>query len=393
MPRNTVKGSGASDRERTPINENEVKKNRSERLINKPNNKMDTIENINITKLNEPIKYNRYDKGPFIVIVDKKDLNQYKLSRDLKLNNIKAEVIDQFNKRKAKLIFKLWHEANKLINNELLNNDYKCFIPEMYVHTVGIIRGLPLDITTREIENNYSCSENLVKAERMTKWNFEKKQSEEIEMVKLTFRSRELPEKIKIYEIYSKIDYYVPNPIFCTNCLNFGHKQKFCAGRTRCNICANFSEEILEDESKKPHECENKPICKHCGPGHKTNDPKSCNERKRQRKISRYMVMNKIPYIEALKQFNKEKPKTFLSDINFPNPIWITNQSENTNENLEKLNKQIDTLKNEKNYLISFFNKIQQMIIHSSPNNVSNDIILNDIGIECNEIINILQKN
>lgn len=391
MGRNNKNNRGnSSQRDRTPINEIDLKKARIE------NNIQSNIEKQNFTVIRKDnLKYNRTDKGPFHVIVEKQDLNLYKLSKELKLNRIDVELLDQINKRKAKLTFKIWHEANKLIDNELLKkNEYKCFIPEMYVHTVGVVRGLPIDITKEEIIENYQCSELLVSVERITRWLFDQNRSEDTETIKLTFRSRVLPEKIKIFDILSKIDYYIPNPIFCGKCLNFGHKKKFCQGQERCKVCSHASVDILEDQTEKPHECENISSCKHCGPGHKTNDTRLCHERKRQRKINRYMVINKVSYVEALKQFPKIKPKiTFPNpDHNhFPNPTWNTNNVDQADK-IEKLTEQKESLEEELSTLISFFKKIQQLVLHGSPHNASNDIILNDIGNECQIIIKKLKN-
>lgn len=336
------------------------------------------------------IKYIRTDKGPFFVIVEKQDMNLYKLSKELKtINIINIVNIEIINKRKAKILFKTWYDANKIINNEfLMKNEYSCFIPEMYVNTVGVIRGLPLDITIDDIRLNHECTEQLIHAERITRWNASEKRAESTETIKLTFRSKNLPDKIKIYDILSKLDYYVPNPIFCVKCLNYGHKQKYCKGVERCNTCAANLPNDLQKEEGQIHTCDNIANCKHCGPGHKSNDYKLCNERKRQIKINKYMVVEKVSYIESVKHFFKQKNISH-SHQNFPNPVWNVNKDEDP-QKVNKLNHQINHLENELQKFVSFFKNVQQMIaqgVSSGSAKVSNDLILFDIGAECQKII------
>lgn len=330
------------------------------------------------------LKYNRYDKGPFIVIAEKENMNVYKLSRDLKINGfMNIEEIDQINQRKSRIKFKYWYDANKMLSNELL--EYKTFVPEMFIFTVGVVRGIPLDIDTNDILMNSNIN-SLVKVERITRWIVETKTSKATETVKLTFRLTTLPDKIKIYNINSKLDYFIPSPIFCTNCLNYGHKKKFCKGLARCDVCSSPSVDPL---TKENHICENNNICKHCGPGHKSNDFDKCSERKKQKKINRYIAVHKLSYFEASKLF-KRNVMRIPSDEDFPNPKWKTPDKNLFSDELLKKNEDIANLRTDLKELVDFINNIQQMI-SSSSNSSSNDIILYEIGMKCNTINNKLK--
>lgn len=361
-----------------------------------PDKNNENMTQSEIASQNKPtgskLKYNRYDKGPYIIITEKRDINVYKLSKDLKTIGITNVMeIDQINKRKARISFNYWYDANKMIENDcLVQKEYSSFIPEMFVYTVGVVRGIPLDISIKDITDNHECSLALVKVERITRWVNESQTTEDTESVKLTFRAKTIPDKIKIFNINSKIDYFVPNPIFCTKCHNYGHKFKFCKGLGRCKVCAELLPNSLEVENGNTHDCSQEINCKHCGPGHKTNDLALCNERKRQRKINRYMVVHKLSYIEANKKLAKPI-SNIPTDEDFPTPVWgKTNTPKNPSQNKSQLNiatKTVDDvntlkLRTELDEYKQLLDSIQQMISNGSGA-ASNDMILYEIGVQC----------
>lgn len=54
----------------------------------------------------------------------------------------------------------------------------------------------------------------------------------------LTFNSTILPSHIKFGFIHLNVDLYIPSPMKCKNCFQFGHSKKKCSRDRRCMLCS-----------------------------------------------------------------------------------------------------------------------------------------------------------
>lgn len=54
----------------------------------------------------------------------------------------------------------------------------------------------------------------------------------------LTFKSSQLPEKIKFGFHSCIVTRYIPSPMKCKNCFRYGHSKKFCTRETLCVLCS-----------------------------------------------------------------------------------------------------------------------------------------------------------
>lgn len=315
-------------------------------------------------------KYERNDKGPFVVIIEKKNINSFIIGREMKKNNYENIInISQISKNKIRVENKYWYECNKMIEDIRLKNEgFLISIPQMYLYTYGIARGIPLDFDNKEIEENLDKNTQVVEFQRLTKYDENKKERIPSENIKFKFRGS-LPNMIKIFNISLKIQFFIPNPIFCRNCLNYGHTAKYCKGKSRCTKCAQELKETNDHES-----C-NKKNCKFCGDGHETNN-KNCTERNRQKIIKTIMTKEKKTYNE-IKDLLKLKPNKLDDYTQFPNLIQKNNNTNNETIKIMNENKRLLEEINNINIKLNKIKGILSNITHGQPGD--NDVAITEI--------------
>lgn len=324
-------------------------------------------------QIDKKITYDQKDVGPYVVIATKKNAKPFHLSKLLKKMFLKNFSIDQLNNSRLKIIFKDYMEANKLINHPLISTEYVLVIPHMNIFTIGMLRGVPLDMNETEILNNVESEIRIFNVERMSKWDNVNKIKIPTENIKIRFRATKIPESIKIYNINMKVIYFIPQPLFCINCQNYGHHKANCKGTARCKICSE--PEVVDDI---PHTCKGLEKCKYCGDGHTTNKFKECTEREKQFNIKKIMTLKKIDYKTAIKHLYSSIPIKNMD--NFPPLSW-----ENHNQvKLQEMEKQINILKIENGKNNTTLNEIKQLFSNVANDKLNNDVILIKIG----EILN-----
>lgn len=252
--------------------------------------------------------YKPSDKQPFYVNVHDKqgDIDPFDLG--MKLKQFKIEKIDSIKKisiNKVRVTLNDWKNANKMIklNDFAAMEKYELFIPSSYVLTEGIVRNIPTYLSIDEIRQNIKSSAVVTDVYRLNYWNFTSKQSLPSTTVKITFRSSKVPDEVYIYYVATKVATFIPKPLFCQNCLSYGHFKKYCkVTYSLCKTCTG----VTHDENIS---CEKK--CKQCplpdNKSHQSYD-KSCPEFKRQFKIKETMTVNKITFNEAKLKIQRENP-------------------------------------------------------------------------------------
>lgn len=129
----------------------------------------------------------------------------------------------------------------------------------------------------------------------MQRWDHVQQIAIPCNKLKLTVRATTLPRKIKLYGANMRYGYFIPSPIIYKNCLRYGHVEKICKAKKVCENCA----EVHDLEEK----CKNAIKCKSCKENHKIKDP-ICKERKKQRDIKKIMVVKRLPYHLAMKEYH-----------------------------------------------------------------------------------------
>lgn len=111
----------------------------------------------------------------------------------------------------------------------------------------------------------------------------------------LTFAMPTLPRKIKAGFLMLDVDTYIPNPLRCFKCQEFGHHQSNCKRQSICPKCSLTSHG--EEPCSGPMKC---PNCLGDHPAYATVCPKWQEEKS----ICRTKVINNISFPEARKQVN-----------------------------------------------------------------------------------------
>lgn len=324
----------------------------------------------------EKNKYNSTDKGPFIIFLEKENISMIKTGRDLNIIKIKhIKNISKINKNKIKIELHKYEEANRILDNMFLQQarKIKTYIPKFCTETKIIIHDIPSDIDIDDYKNNLYCKHKIIEVQKMQRWNNNEKKLEDMNKLLVTVRANTLPDEMKIWDINLNYDYFIPKPMFCKNCLNYGHTKNHCKGKTRCPNCS---------DTEHNGECIIKIKCMHCKNNHKTGFFK-CPERKKQFDIKKIMTKQKITYYQAKQQWENNN-QNYIKD-NYTSNKNPTTYAEVLNEeyNIEDMN----TVKEENKKNKNLIDKIKQIISNvNNQDNSANDLLLI-------EIISILNNN
>lgn len=278
----------------------------------------DSDENIDIeidtscdvNKISDP-KYELYkptDKQPYHVNAEfKNDTNALELGKLLHKYQIKSITrIDTLSKLKARITLTDWKQANKMMKLDGYE-DLKPFvltIPSTYVHSEGIIRDVPINFTDEEIRKYSKSSAPITSCVRLTYWNHATQKAIPSTTIKVTFRANKVPEEVYCYYTVFKVAPYIQKPLFCRNCLSYGHFKKYCKSQQlSCKTCTEPAHDSATSCAPK---------CKHCTDGinadkHITN-AKTCPEFINQFEIKKTMTINKITFREAKLKIKKMNP-------------------------------------------------------------------------------------
>lgn len=266
-----------------------------------------TVSNINTKPQQTQNTYTHLDKGPFFVIMEKENINDILISKYLVLAKLNTGLkeIRKLNQNKIRVELNSSMAANNIIKSVALRKlqQVNSYIPNQYINAVGVVRGVPIELTDDEI-NEYMISPVVVeKFERMTYWCKEDNCAKTGTSLKVTFRATVVPNEIKIFYVIKKVQIFVPKPIICRKCLKYGHTAKVCNEKkvTLCNNCTKETHPFGDASCKNTCiHCQNKCItkcyfCPEKANNHKTQDAK-CPVMKKQYKIKENMLVHKIPY-------------------------------------------------------------------------------------------------
>jgi len=112
----------------------------------------------------------------------------------------------------------------------------------------------------------------------------------------VTFKNPHCPAYIQIpgESRQSKVYEYRPRALFCTNCLEYSHKDKRCTNPTRCSNCTEYHSQST---------CRNLSVaCLHCDQPHKTGD-RRCARRLQEEEIVAIQYKEKLSWPMAKQKY------------------------------------------------------------------------------------------
>ena len=105
----------------------------------------------------------------------------------------------------------------------------------------------------------------------------------------LTFGYPELPKEITVGYLKVKVALFVPNPMRCFNCNQFGHTSQRCKVAAKCTDCG---------KDKHEGQCEGPKVCSNCN-GPRASSAKDCPVWQKEKEIQRIRVEKRISFPEA----------------------------------------------------------------------------------------------
>lgn len=192
--------------------------------------------------------YNQSHAGPYTVFIREIDitLSPYKFAKYMN-GTYKSIINMQRSHGKVRVQFGSWKEANLMATNPQFER-YKVTIPADKVEICGAIRYDDLcDINDLQalvddgkgIWGNSQLPDcRIIHAEHISRID-PKNPTRRIpsKTIKLTFAGQVLPTQIVIEGLRIRVRPFHEKPMFCDNCLQFGHTLKYCRRKPKCARC------------------------------------------------------------------------------------------------------------------------------------------------------------
>ena len=281
-----------------------------------------------------PLDY-RYDesqRGSCKVLLERlansdlanKDLDRIKHAKLLN-STYKNSIVDVKSSGYGKLsiIVNSAREANIILNDKSLESmGLRASIPSYFVSCQGVIGGIPIEMSEKEIIDNLVILNNVhktktIEARRLDRKMFDKETNkvsyDPSRSILLTFRGRTLPERVAIYSASTNVEPYILPAKICWCCLRYGHVSKHCRSKSRCKRCG---ESAHTDDSPCPN-ANSPPKCVHCSGPHLPNS-KECPEFIFQQDFRSYVIHNCLTFVEAKAILRPKKPNNRRPTNNYP---------------------------------------------------------------------------
>lgn len=179
------------------------------------------------------------------------------------------------------------HSSNLLRSNEFANLGVKIKVsPHRTLNSIkGIIRCRDIsDMAEEDIQNELG-DQNVTHVKRI----YMDKGTKATNTYIVTFGTTELPASIKIGYLNVRVSPYIPNPLRCYKCQEYGHGASKCARTERCSNCGG---------NHSNQGCTVEPSCVHCHLKHPTTD-RNCPRFLLEKEIQRIKYTEKISFPEA----------------------------------------------------------------------------------------------
>lgn len=220
-------------------------------------------------------KYPASSAGPFLVIAEGSKLSPSTVSK-----NIIRKFGDQYvkamplSKHRMKILMASASAANNLV--ETSSPKLKFSIPQRLVEILGVGH-VDLDVEDDELDSATSFDKTkavqynnpaVLETRRIIKGSDD--DAVRLSTVIVTFAGHKLPTHIEINKVLYPIKQYVYPLRQCKQCWRFGHGEKNCRSKVRCNKCVET--DIMDEHDCNPVE----PKCVNCNGTHAADNTKIC---------------------------------------------------------------------------------------------------------------------
>ena len=129
----------------------------------------------------------------------------------------------------------------------------------------------------------------------------------------VTFRTPTPPEKIKIGYYNVSVNLYIPNPLRCFGCQEFGHSRKFCKKAPKCWKCGR--------EGHEGGECTSDSLCCVNCKGDHYSSSNTCPVWILEKEIQRVKAEKKLTYGEARRLVKESSPSPTPAPSSYANAV------------------------------------------------------------------------
>ncbi|CAG2220971.1 unnamed protein product [Mytilus edulis] len=179
----------------------------------------------------------------------------------------------------------------------------KCSKPQSLLSSQGCIYNVPQEYSEEDIK--YALNEyGVTKATRLTYYDKQQAKRAPSRTIKLFFSIPQMPTSVCIGFLKYRVKLFVPMPIQCYNCQQFGHVATNCKREKACVKCSLRHEGQCNSDTA---------VCVNCKGPHQSNS-KDCPKRVEKQKALKKSKELKISVGEATKIVKGEDTKTFVAE-------------------------------------------------------------------------------